>query len=246
MIEALRGKHALVTGGGRGIGLAAARALSGAGARVSIVSRTAIVMDGFSAFRADVSQEDEVAAAFAQARAVNGSIAVLVNNSGIAESAPLHRTHRAMWDRIIAVNLTGTYLCTRAVLEEMRAANWGRIVNVASIAGLHGAPYVTAYTASKHGVMGLTRSLAAELEGSGVSVSAVCPGYTETEMMEQALRNIEARTGMSREQAIAQLAKTNSSGRIVTAQEVGEAILDLCVSGANGKELTLPPLPTSS
>ena len=246
MIEALRGKHALVTGGGRGIGLAAARALSGAGARVSIVSRTAIVMDGFSAFRADVSQEDEVAAAFAQARAVNGPIAVLVNNSGIAESAPLHRTDRAMWDRIIAVNLTGTYLCTRAVLEEMRAATWGRIVNVASIAGLYGAPYVTAYTASKHGVMGFTRSLAAELEGSGVSVSAVCPGYTETEMMEQALRNIEARTGMSREQAIAQLAKTNSSGRIVTAQEVGEAILDLCVSGANGKELTLPPLPTSS
>ncbi len=157
----LSGKTALVTGGARGIGLGIATLLADRGARVSIVSRTPNTAPRFFTANADVTDETQVHRAFDACREANGPIEILVNNSGIAESAPVTRTDLAMWNRILTTNLTGTFLCTRAVLKEMVDAGWGRIVNIASTAGIGGAPYIAAYCASKHGVVGFTRAVAA-------------------------------------------------------------------------------------
>jgi NAD(P)-dependent dehydrogenase (short-subunit alcohol dehydrogenase family) len=235
----ISGKHVLVTGGSRGIGLAIATLLAEQGARVSIVSRSATQTTLFGA-QADITDEEQVRAAFAACREVNGPIAILINNAGIAESAPVSRTDLAMWNRIIATNLTGPFLCTRTALPDMIDRRWGRIVSIASTAGLEGAPYISAYCASKHGVVGFTRALAAELAKSNVTVNAVCPGYTETEMMLAAIANITARTGRSEGAARELMAQGNPQGRIATAGEVAQAVLVLIEGSRSGAVVVVP------
>jgi NAD(P)-dependent dehydrogenase (short-subunit alcohol dehydrogenase family) len=240
-MDDLRGKHAVITGASRGIGAAVAQTLAQRGATLSLMGRdaarlaqnaAALSAANAVAIRMDVTSEDSVREAFAQARAAHGAVDILVANAGIAESAPLKRTTLEMWQRLLSTNLTGVFLCMREVAAEMAARNYGRIVNVASVAGLTGAAYVSAYCASKHGVIGLTRAVAMELAKTGVTVNAVCPGYTETDMAAIAVENIVAKTGRTSEQAKADLAARNPQGRLVQPEEVADAVAWLCSAGA--------------
>ncbi|VVE56056.1 3-hydroxyacyl-CoA dehydrogenase [Pandoraea capi] len=238
----LKGVHALVTGGARGIGEAVARSLLAQGARVTLLGRSeAKLAEGVNALTshgevawvsADISDATAVAAAFTRATERFGPVQVLVNNAGQAVSAPFGKTDAQLWQQMIDVNLTGTYHCISAALPAMLTAGWGRIVNVASTAGLIGYPYVTAYCAAKHGVVGLTRALALEVAKKGVTVNAVCPGYTETDIVRDAVANIVAKTGRSEDEARAELAKRNPQARLVQPQEVADAVLWLCQPGA--------------
>ncbi|MDF3833867.1 SDR family NAD(P)-dependent oxidoreductase [Cupriavidus basilensis] len=242
----LQGRHALVTGGGRGIGAAIARRLLADGASVTLLGRDAATLAAtadalaeavvapavLGTVTADISQPDSVAAAFAEAAGRAGPIDMLINNAGQARSAPFARTDLALWQAMLEVNLTGTFLCTQAALPHMLANGWGRIVNVASTAGLAGYGYVSAYCAAKHGVIGLTRALALETASSGVTVNAVCPGYTETDIVRDAVANIVRKTGRSEAQARAELAKGNPQGRLVQPDEVADAVAWLCQPSA--------------
>ncbi len=238
----LAGRHALVTGGGKGIGAAVARALAERGAKLTLVGRTLSQLEAQAAElrsltevhceAVDISSAESVDAGFANAAAKLGPIVILVNNAGQAVSAPFVKTSLDAWNQMLNVNLTGTYLGIKAVLPGMLAAGWGRIVNVASSAGLIGYPYVVAYCASKHGVIGLTRALALELAQKKITVNAVCPGYTETDIVREAIANIQSKTGRSADEARAELAKHNPQGRLVQPEEVANSVLWLCLPGA--------------
>ena len=240
--QLLKQKHAVVTGGARGIGLAISRLLLQHGARVTMIGRNAEALQQsvqalqalgeVESATADVSDSAAVGRAFNDARARFGPIHILVNNAGQAGSASFLKTDAKLWRRMMSVNLDGTFYCTQAVLPDLLAAGWGRVVNVASVAGLRGAGYISAYCASKHAVIGLTRSLAVEVAAKGITVNAVCPGYTETDMVEQAVANIVAKTGRTPRDARLELASHNPQQRLVQPEEVANAVLWLCLPGS--------------
>ncbi|RGE41117.1 SDR family oxidoreductase [Comamonas testosteroni] len=240
MANDLQDQHALVTGAGQGIGEAIARQLLAHGAKVTVLGRSAESLKKLvdenpgqcQMVLADVAQESEVVAAFAKAAYWNGAIDILVNNAGQASSSPFMRMDAVHWQNMLDVNLTGTMLCTQQVLPGMVQAGYGRIVNVASTAGLTGYAYVAAYVAAKHGVVGLTRALALEFAQKGITINAVCPGYTETEIMKTSIQRVVEKTGRTPEQAMAEFVKGNPQGRLVQPQEVADAVLWLCGKGA--------------
>ena len=242
---------ALVTGAGRGIGREIALALAREGCHVALAARTLApleaVADAARRFGVDalplvlvVSDAAAIEAAVKDARMKLGLIDVLVNNAGIAESAPFARTDPDLWDRHLRVNATGPYLLARAVLPAMLERRWGRVINIASLAGLHGALYVTAYTASKHALVGLTRALAVEVVGKGVTVNAICPGFAATDLTWASARNIAARTGRSFEAAVEALARLNPGHRLVEPAEVAAVAAKLLHDDTtNGETIVL-------
>ncbi|SAK87350.1 short chain dehydrogenase [Caballeronia calidae] len=247
-MTALVDKHAVVTGGGSGIGASCAEALARAGARITLMGRDIARLEAqrdamrsygdVACISVDVTNETAVKEAFMRA----GPVDVLVNNAGHAQAAPFTHTDAALWQRMLDVNLTGVFLCTRAVLPAMLERGYGRIVNVASTAGQIGYAYVAAYCAAKHGVIGLTRALAAEVAAKGITVNAVCPGYTETELLRASLDQIIAKTSRSEQDAREALVRNNPQRRFVQPEEVANAVLWLCAPGSeamNGQSISV-------
>ncbi|HEX6715968.1 MAG TPA: 3-oxoacyl-ACP reductase FabG [Pyrinomonadaceae bacterium] len=246
----LTGKTALITGGGRGIGRAIALALAREGARIAVAARTAEqveqvareIANGAIALVCDVADPSSVTRMFGELHERAGDADILVNNAGIAESATLVNTTDELWHRHLSINLYGTFYCTRAVLPAMLKKGWGRVINIASIAGKTGAPYIAAYSASKHGVLGLTRSVALEVAAAGITVNAICPGYVDTEMVSRGVERITTRTGRTAEEALETLKKMSPQNRLVTPEEVAAVALLLASEegrGINGQGINI-------
>lgn len=258
----LAGHHALVTGGGTGIGAAIARALAAEGAKLTLVGRrieplesvatelrssraksrrvgtdseirpstTVGTSEGVEALVCDVTDRAQVDAAFDQARAANGPVTILVNNAGAVESAPFARVGDDLWRRTMAVNLDALFHCCQAALPDLRAAAAGRIVTIASTAGLKGYAFSAPYVAAKHGAIGLTRALARELAATAITVNAVCPGFTDTGLVAEAVALVSAKTGRSEAEARAELLRHNPQGRLIDTVEVANAVVWLCLA----------------
>lgn len=233
--------HALITGGGGGIGAAIAASLAKRGARVGLVGRdgaklerVAATLPGAFFAAADVTDEAAIARAFDAARKRHGPLAILVNSAGAAASAPFAKIDRAHWDAMLGVNLTGAFFCAQAALPDMLAARWGRVVNIASTAGLKGYRYVAAYAAAKHGLIGLTRALALETAKHGVTVNALCPGFTDTDMVSVSVARIVETTKLDQGAARARLAAYNPQRRLIAPREVAETVAWLCSRAADG------------
>jgi NAD(P)-dependent dehydrogenase (short-subunit alcohol dehydrogenase family) len=244
----LESRHALITGGGTGIGAAAARHLHSAGAKVSLVGRRmepllAVAEEiGGSAIGCDVTAPDQIQKAFDEARTLNGPMDLLIVNAGIAESAPFHKMTRESWDRIISVNLTAAFECSRAAIGDLLKSDNGRLVFVASVASLRGVPYAAHYAASKHGLLGLMRSLAAEYAKTSLTVNAVCPGYVDTPMTDQSVARVSQITGRSEEDSRSAITSMNASGRLVDPEAIGNVIAMLCLPlsrDINGAAITI-------
>src|SRR3954447_18294745 len=244
----LAGRHALITGGGTGIGAAAAERLSAAGAKLSLLGRRLEPLQAIAethggiAVGCDVTDAEQIAKAFDEARTLNGPIDLLVINAGIAESAPFHKMTRESWDRIIATNLTAAFECAQAAIGDLLKSDSGRLVFVASVASLRGVPYAAHYAASKHGLLGLARSLAAEYAKTNLTVNAVCPGYVDTPMTDQSIARVSEITGRSADDSRSAITNMNASGRLVDPDGIATMILTLCLPQSrdiNGAAVTI-------
>ena len=252
-MASLSGKKAVVTGAGRGIGAAIARTLAESGADLIVASRSAAGAEKVATelrsrdaqawpVECDVTDPKQVEALARVAEEKLTRVDILVNNAGRAHSAPIKKLELEDWEAVLAVNATGTFLCTKAFLSGMMERGWGRIVNVASTAALHGARYIAAYAAAKHAVLGFTRCAAAETAASGVTVNAICPGYVDTDMTFEAIRNIVTRSGRTEKQARDFIMSLNPQGRLIRPEEVAWAVRSLCeeeAGGINGQAIVL-------